>query len=246
MKEKGQQEEDLIKHFVQHYNETNRTSYEYDHKPDVTDRTTKRPDYVYKDHTTGQKIAVELSRLRGPIDWKYDKTARKLLDEVRSRLEGKLQGTFLLRSGFNEIDVNRENWKSTVEQLCQQVMIHAPCLAEGQETTFRTPFECTLRKMKTQGSELGAETPFIVLGFDPDMTRKQLEETIDEANEKFKDYSDLLTAVLLGIWETGVEYDEFVGLVQGIDMNRYKNVKHVYLYDAAPDTWIYRLWPLAT
>ncbi|MEE8374149.1 MAG: hypothetical protein V3R87_10555, partial [Dehalococcoidia bacterium] len=199
-----------------------------------------------EDHTTGQKIAVELSRLRGPIDWKYDKTPGKLLEEVRTRLGGKLQGTFLLLAGFKKIKVNQKNWKSTVEQLCQQVMTHAPCLAEGQETTLHIPFECTLRKMKTQGSTLGVEPPFIVHGFDPDMTRKQLEETIDEANEKFKDYSDLLTIVLLGIWETGVEYDAFAELLPGIDMNRYKNVEHVYLYDAAPDTWIYRLWPLAT
>jgi len=243
-KRKEQQEKDLINHFLKYYNESTKTQYDLtDKKPDKNNQTTKQPDFVCKDAVTGEKIVIEISRLSGSKDWKWDTSASQFLGEVSSRLKGKLPGTFLLLPVIEIIKFNQKNKKPMMDQLCEKILACAPALAGGEEATLSEPFACRLRKYKEDGSQLGVETPYQTLGGPSiEEIRCQFEQVLDEANEKFRDYSDQPTILLLGIWEAGVDYDMFVKLLPIIDMNKYKDVKHVYLYDASPDKWIYHLW----
>lgn len=198
-------------------------------------------------------MAIECTILTGPQDLKLSEGAYEFLVEVRSRLECKLPGVFLLYDwGVDKIEYRTKTKEALITQLCQEIQRIAPTLAEGEEAQLCQPFPVKLRKEPwevTGNCDLLWDPPGGVFIVDPKDTkiREQFEEFLNEANEKFADYTHMPTIFLVNICETGLKYEMFKdNLFQSVDMQKYPNVRHIYLSEGAPDPIIYPLWSYST
>ena len=193
-------------------------------------------------------MVIERTMLTGVQNLKLSQGAEKFLADVRDRLSCKLPGAFLLHGwGINAIRFTAENRERKIAQLCQEILAAAPTLSEGEEVPLSQPFPVKLRKeeackVKTNCalvwvSPEGAYSP------NEKQLDHQLRQVLNEANKKFTSYTDKQTVLLINIWETGLDYEEFkTKLFKGVVMKECSNIKHIYLSEGLPDPSIYHMW----
>ena len=125
-------------------------------------------------------------------------------------------------------------------------MAAAPKMAEGEELILSHPFPVTLRieearKVKTHSALVWILPRGSRPRHDIQLV-EQLEQVLLEANRKFKHYSDQPTALLINIWETGLEYETLEKELFEVErMIEHPNIGHIYLSEGLPDPLIYRL-----
>jgi len=246
---KKDREERAVGRFLEYYNRTHGTSYEIsewlDRSPGVGTKAYEPiPDCLCRDAVNGTEMVIEYTMLTGNEDLGLSEGARKFLQDVSEHLRCKLPGVFLLHDwGVDAIKFTAHNKEMKIAQFCQEILAAAPRLAEGEEVTLFQPFPVKLRKEEADR----CRTNCALVWVPPKSARlpkeNQLTHVLDEANKKFTRYTDRQTVLLVNIWETGLDYNEFEEeLFQQITMEKYPNIKHIYLSEGSPDPPIYRLW----
>lgn len=248
---KKNREERAIRRFLEYYNHTNGMSYKIKEWLDRPPRIGQElqgpiPDCLCVDAVSGTEMVIERTMLTGEQDLELTQGAEKFLAHVRTQLSCKLPWVFCLHDwGVNAIRFTAKNREQKIAELCQAILKVAPTLAEGEEASLYQPFPVKLRKEEAHKVKTGCALVFI----SPDGTAsgnqldQQLRQVLDEANKKFTSYTDKQTVLLINIWETGLDYEEFeTELFKGVGMGKYSNIKHIYLSDGLPDPPVYHLW----
>lgn len=252
---KKDREERAIGIFLEYYNQIYGTSYDIN-KCEWLDRSPRIeqkqqgpiPDCLCIDSINGTEMIIERTMMTGGQGLKLTQGAEKLLADVRNRLSCKLPGVFLLHDwGINAIKFTAKNRERKIARLCEEILVAALMLSEGEEVSLSQPFPVKLRKeeackMKTNCALvwIPPEGAYEPNGIQPD---QQLRQVISEANKKFTSYADKQTVLLINIYETGLDYEGFeTELFKGVIMEAYSNIKHIYLSEGQPNLPIYHLW----
>ncbi len=250
---KKDSEERAIRRFLQYYNQANRTSYrikEWLDRPPCIGQELQGPipDCLCVDAASETEMVIERTMLTGEQDLKWTQGAEKFLADVRAQLSCRLPGVFFLHDwGVNAIRFTAKNRKQKIAELCQAILKVAPTLAEGEEAWLYQPFPVKLRKeiackVKTNCA-LVFVSPEGACFTNENQLDQQLRHVLSEANKKFTSYTDKQTVLLINIWETGLDYEEFAKEVfEGVDLKEYSNIRHIYLSEGLPDPPIYHLW----
>jgi hypothetical protein len=186
--------------------------------------------------------------LTGEQDLKLTQGAEKFLADVRTQLSCKLPGVFFLHEwGVNAIRFTAKSRKQKVAQLCREILIAAPMLAEGEEVPLSHPFPVKLRKEESHKVKTNCALVWVspegAYSTNENQLDQQLRQVLNEANRKFTSYTDKQTVLLINIWETGLDYEEFENeLSEKVGLKEYSNIKHIYLSEGLPDPPIYHLW----
>lgn len=248
---KKESEERAIRRFLEYYNQANGTSYELKEWLDRPPQSGQElqgpiPDCLCLDTPSGNEMVIERTMLTGKKDLKLTQGAEKYLADVRTQLKCRLPGVFLLHDwGVNAIRFTAQNRSIKIDELCQAILKVAPTLAEGKEASLYQPFPVKLRKEEAHKVKTSCALVFIppkgtASGNQLD---QQLRKVLDEANQKFTNYTDKQTVLLINIWETGLDYGAFeIGLFKGVDMGKCSNINHIYLSEGLPTPLIYHLW----
>ena len=252
---KEDREERAIGIFLEYYNRANGTSYDInecewlDRQPQIgQEQQGPIPDCLCMDAVNGTEMVIERTMLTGAQDLKLTQGAEKFLADVRGRLSCKLPGVFLLHDwGVNAIRFMAKNRERKIAQLCQEILAAAPMLVEGEEIPLSQPFPVKLRKEEAHKVKTNCALVWISPegAYSPNKNQldPQLRQVINEANKKFTSYADKQTVLLINVRETGLNYEEFqTELFEGVDLEEYSNVKHIYLSEGLPDPPIYHLW----
>ena len=251
---KEAREERAIGIFLEYYNQANGTSYKIkkwlDRQPRIGQELQEPiPDCLCIDTVSGTEMVIERTMLTGVQDLKLTQGTEKFLADVRTQLSCKLPGVFLLHDwGVNAIRFTAKNRERKIAQLCQEILAVVPMLAEGEEAPLSQPFPVKLRKEEAckvrPHCALVYVSPEGAASTNEDQLDQQFRQALKEANEKFHSYTDIETILLMNIWETGLDYEEFkTELFERVDMEEYPNIKHIYLSEGLPDPPIYHLWP---
>lgn len=237
---KKDREERAIRRFLQYYNQANGTSYEIKEWLDRTPSIGQElqgpiPDCLCVDAVSGDEMVIEHTMLTGEQDLKLTQGAEKFLADVRTQLSCKLPGVFLLHDwGVNAIWFTAKNRERKIAELCEAILKVAPTLADGEEASLYQPFPVKLRKEEVHK----VKTNCALVWVSPESTYSTHENQLDqqfglvlnEANRKFAGYTDKQTILLVNIWETGLDYEEFKReLFEEIDLKVYSNIKNIYL-----------------
>ncbi len=249
---KEEREERAIRRFLEYYNQANGTSYQIKQWLDRLPRSGQRlqgptPDCLCTDNLTGMEIVIECTMLTGEQDLKLTEGAEKFLADVRTQLSCKLPGVFLLYDwGVNAIRFTARNRERKTTQLCQEILSAVPMLAEGEEVPLYQPFPVKLRKEEARKVKTNCALIWVppegAYSTNENQLEKQLREVFDEASKKFTSYAHKQTVLLINVWETGLDYKEFSELFEGIGMEEYSNIKHIYLSEGSPAQPAYHLW----
>lgn len=249
---KEDREERAIRNFLKCYNQTHGTSYDIfkwlDRAPRIVQGSHGPiPDCLCIDAVNGTEMVIERTMLTGEQDLGLSQGAEKFLADVRERLSYKLPGVFLLYDwGVNAIRFTTKNKEMKTTQFCQEILAAAPTLAEGEEVPLFQPFPVKLRKEEAYRVKTNCDLVWLpprARSPNENQLDKQLAQVLDEANKKFTRYTDKQTVLLINIWETGLNYKRFEEeLFQGVVMEKYPNIKHIYLSEGSSDPPIYHLW----
>jgi hypothetical protein len=250
---KRDSEERAIRRFLDYYNKSEQKSYTIKEWLDRTPRTGRSkqepiPDCLCIDSINGSEMVIERTMLTGEQDLKLTQGAEKFLIDVRTQLKCKLSGVFLLHDwGTNAIKFTSRDRNRKITQLCQQILTVAPTLADGEEISLSHPFPVKLRKEEAYKVKTDCALIWIPPEGKYTSNRNRLDQqfkrALDEANRKFKNYSEKQTVLLINIWESGLDYEELkTALFEGIDMDGFSNIKHIYLSEGLPNPPIYHLW----
>lgn len=251
---KKDREEKAIGRFLEYYNQANKMSYEIKEWLDRPPRIGQElkgpiPDCLCIDKSSGAEMVIECTMFTGEHELKLTQGVEKFLADARTQLTCKLPGVFLLHDwGVNVIRFTAKNRERKIVQLCQEILRVAPMLTEGEEASLYQPFPVKLRKeeackVKTR-SALVFVSPDGTYSTNENQLDQQFRKVLNEANKKFRSYTNTQTTLLINIWETGLDYEEFeTGLFERVGMEEYPNIKHVYLSEGLPDPPIYHLWP---
>ena len=251
---KEDREQKAIGRFLEYYNQANKTLYEIKKWLDRPPRIGQElkgpiPDCLCIDKTSGTELDSERTMLTGEQDLKLTQGAEKFLADVRTKLTCKLPGVFLLHDwGVNVIKFTAKNRERKIAQLCQEILRVAPMLAEGEEAPLSQPFPVKLRKEEACKVSTNCVLVWVSPGGAYSTNENQLDQqfrkVLNEANKKFRSYTNTQTTLLINIWETALDYEEFeTGLFERVDMEEYPNIKDIYLSEGLPDPPIYHLWP---
>lgn len=251
---KEDREERAIGTFLEYYNRSNRTAYQIKEWLDRLPRIRKEPkgrvpDCLCVDTVSGSEMVIERIMLTGERDLKSYQEAGKFLADVRERLTCRLPGVFLLHDwgGKGITFTGAKERAAKIAQLCQAILEVAPTLAEGEEAPLSQPFPVKIRREKTSRMN----TNCALVWHHPEEKHptsgnrldRQFGQVLNEANDKFANYADKETVLLINIWETERDYQMFeTELFQGIDMRKHSNIKHIYLSEGWSDLRIYQLW----
>jgi len=250
---KEDREERAVERFLAYYNQANKTSYEIKEWLDRTPRVGQGqkgpiPDCLCVDAVSGTQMVIERTMLTGEQDLKLTQSTEKFLTDVRSQLDCKLPGVFLLYDwGVYAIRYRANDRQTKIDQLCQEILRVAPTLAEGEEVPLCQPFPVRLRKEEAWKVKTNCALTYVSPGGEYSMNKKQLDQqfqqVLSEANEKFRSYISIPTVLLTNICETGLNYEEFEAeVLKKVDMEVYPNIRHIYLSEGLPDPPIYHLW----
>jgi hypothetical protein len=249
---KRDREEKAIRRFLEYYNQVNKASYEIKEWLDRVPGTrqgvqTPIPDCLCIDTIDGTKMLIERTMLTGDQDLKLYQGASEFLSDVRAQLGCKLPGVFLLHDwGVNAITFTTKNRGQKIAELCGMILEVAPTLAEGEEAQLCQPFPVKLRREEARSVMTNCALVWVLPEgahrVNASQLDRQFSRVLEEANGKFTSYSDEQTVLLVNIWETGVNYEEFGELFVGIDMAKYPNIKHIYLSEGLPKPPIHHLW----
>lgn len=249
---KEDREERAIGIFLEYYNQANEKSYRIkewlDRPPRIGQEQGPIPDCLCVDTVSGTGMVIERTMLTGVQDLKLTQGAEKFLADVRTQLSCKLPGVFLLYDwGVNAIRFTAKNRERKIAQLCQEILTVAPMLAEGEEAPLCQPFPVKLRKEEACKVKTNCALVYVspkgAYSTNENQLDQQFRQALNEANKKFRSYTDIQTVLLINIWETGLDYEEFeTELLKSVDMEEYPNIKHIYLSEGLPDPPIYHLW----
>ena len=245
-------EERAIRKFLKYYNQAHGTSYDIFEWLDRSPRMRQElhgpiPDCLCIDAVNETEMVIERTMLTGGQDLRLSQGAEKFLADVRDRLSYKLPGVFLLYDwGVNAIRFTVKSRERKITQLCQEILAAAPMLAEGEEVPLSQPFPVKLRKEEAYR----VKTNCALVWFPPrarspneNQLDQQLAQVLDEASKKFTRYTDKQTVLLINIWETRLNYKRFEEeLFEGVVMEKYPNIEHIYISEGLPDPPIYHLW----
>ena len=250
---KKDREERAIQRFLQYYNYANGTSYkisEWLDRPPRIRQELKRPvpDCLCVDAVSGAEMVIERTMLTGEKDLRLTQGAEKFLADVRTQLNCKLPGVFLLHDwGVRSIRFTAKNRGNKIAQLCQVILKVAPTLAEGEEASLYQPFPVKLRKEEAHKVKTDCALVWVspegAYSTNKNPLDRQLRQVLNEGNKKFTSYTEKQTVLLINIWETGLDYGEFEKeLSEKVGLKEYSNIKHIYLSEGLPDPPIYHLW----
>ena len=250
---KEDREKRAIGRFLEYYNQVNGTSYEIKEWLDREPRIGQElqgpiPDCLCIDVVNGAGMVIECTMLTGEQDLKLTQGAERFLADVRTQLSCKLPGVFLLHEcGVNAIRFTAKNRERKIAQLCQEILAAAPRLAEGEEVALSHPFPVQLKKEEAYKVKTNCALVWVspegAYFTNENQLDHQLRQVLNEANKKFSSYTAKQTVLLINIWETGLDYEEFKReLLEEVDLKEYPNIKHIYLSEGLPDPPIYHLW----
>lgn len=250
---KENREERAVRKFLQYYNQANGTSYEIKEWLDRPPRIGQElqgpiPDCLCVDAISGAEMVIERTMLTGEQDLKWTQGAEGFLADVRTQLSCKLPGVFFLHDwGVNAIRFTAKNRRQKIAELCQAILKVAPTLADGEEASLYQPFPVKLRKEEAHKVKTNCALVWVspegTYSTHENQLDQQLGQVLNEANRKFASYSDKQTILLVNIWETRLDYEEFKKeLLEEIDLKAYSNIKHIYLSEGLPDPPTYHLW----
>ena len=250
---KENREERAVRKFLQYYNQANGTSYEIkewlDRPPRIGQELQRPiPDCLCVDAISEAEMVIERTMLTGEQDLKWTQGAEGFLADVRTQLSCKLPGVFFLHDwGVNAIRFTARNREQKIAELCQAILKVAPTLAEGEEASLYQPFPVKLRKEEAHKVKTNCALVWVspegAYSTNENSLDQQLRQVLNEANRKFTSYIDQQTVLLINIWETGLDYEEFrKELLEEVDLKAYSNIKHIYLSEGLPDPPIYHLW----
>jgi len=251
---KKDSEERAIRRFLEYYNQANGVAYKIkewlDRAPCIGQELQGPiPDCLCVDAVSGAEMVIERTMLTGEKDLRLTQGAEKFLADVRTQLNCKLPGVFLLHDwGVNAIRfTTAKNREQKIAELCQVILKVAPTLAKGEEASLYQPFPVKLRKEEAHKVKTDCALVWVspegAYSTNKNPLDRQLRQVLDEANKKFTSYTDKQTVLLINIWETGLDYEGFEKeLFEVVDSKEYSNIKHIYLSEGLPDPPIYHLW----
>lgn len=195
-------------------------------------------------------MVIECTMLTGVRDLKLTEGAAKFLVDVRTQLSCKLPGVFLLHDwGVDAILFTAKNRMRKIAQLCQEILTAAPKLAEGEEVPLPYPFSVKLRKEEAYKVKTNCALVWVypegAYSTNENQLDQQLRQVLNEANRKFMShsYTNKQTVLLINIWETGLNYEEFEKeLFEEVGSKKYPNINHIYLSEGLPAPPLYHLW----
>ncbi len=181
-------------------------------------------------------------------DMERGQLSARFLSEVKERLRGNLQGIFRLYDwDIETISYNANNRTDQIEQLSQAILNAASTLGNGVAVKLNHPFPVKLMKLESHGiseeSELLCTYPASEPSLQGQRLQQQFKKVLEEANRKFERYTSMPTFLLVNIFETQLDYQEFnMDVAECIDMEQYPNIMNIYLSEGAPDPIVQCFW----
>ena len=247
---KNDAEDRAMERFLESYNRTNGAYYKINQWLDRPPRSPQgpSPDCLCIDTHNCSEMVIERTTLADTQVLKLREGAAKFLREARTKLGSRLPGVFLLHDwGVNAIRFTAKNRRRQIAELCEEILAAAPNLADGEEVPLYDPFPVKLRKEEAWRVKTNSALVWVPPGGERSDSEHEIEQklrkVLNEANSKFTSYTDKQTVLLMNIWETGRNYEEFQNeLFEKIDLREHPNIKHIYLSEGLSDPPIYHLW----
>lgn len=226
-------EHTIVDSFIKFINERDNLNYTFSGRPDLSDRSTKAPDFKYIDKNKDRLILVELSRLTVIDLGKYQKI-RSIYRFIKDELEGKIKGSFLLVIDSEQECISRMARggarRSKIQNIIDNIM------QRENKMEVRDKVEVghgvLLSKYSKDNSSISIEPPIFFAN--SIKKQKNLIDVFEEANMKFASYTASNSTNIMILLDTSsifhditmlLEFSDIILPERNIDL---KNIDEIY------------------